>query len=429
MISPEALREENLITRDECESLDFGNDEKSIDYEKQFNNRFELLKKAFSRCSLLGNMNYDIFTKENAFWLDDYALFMSLKYKFGQKSWHLWDTDIKLREDGALDRYRTELKDEIQFWKFVQFKFFEQWKRLKAYANENGISIIGDIPIYVSYDSCDVWANPALFDLDDDLTPNFVAGCPPDGFSKDGQLWGNPLYKWEKHRENGYSWWAERMRFAYGMYDVVRMDHFRGFHKYYAIEYGSPNAKDGVWKDGPGAELFRFIYQKTLKQSIIAEDLGFVTEGVKALLQECSFPGMKVLEFAFDARDTGFSGDYLPHNYPENSIAYTGTHDNQTISSWFETISDEERSQVRKYLCDFYTPMNKMHLPLIALIMRSNAKICIVPMQDWLGLDDDARINTPSTNGGNWKWRLERDMLTKNLSDKIKEMTTIFGRI
>ncbi len=429
MISLESLKEENLITRDECDSLDFGNDETTVDYEKQFNNRFTLLNKAFERSKLLGNMNYDKFVAENSFWLEDYAFFMALKYKFSQKSWNKWDHDIKKREEAAIMRYKTELKNQILFWKFVQFKFYEQWKRLKDYANQNGISIIGDIPIYVSFDSSDVWANPHLFELDGSLMPISVAGCPPDGFSKTGQLWGNPLYCWDEHKKEDYSWWCRRMEFAYKIYDVVRLDHFRGFDEYYSIPYPSPDAVNGKWRKGPGAELFKKIYEKTQKRSIIAEDLGFVTETVKEMLIECGFPGMKVLEFAFDERDTGISGDYIPHNYPLNSVAYTGTHDNQTLSSWFETISDKERTNVRKYLCDQYTPNNKIHLPLIALVMRSSSCLCIIPMQDWLGLGDDARINTPATTGNNWRWRIDDDMLTHSLAEEIKEMTEIFGRI
>ena len=301
--------------------------------------------------------------------------------------------------------------------------------KLKAYANANGIRIIGDIPIYVAFDSADAWANPKLFQLDETGLPKAVAGCPPDGFSADGQLWGNPLYDWAYHKSTGYAWWIERLRQCFALYDVVRIDHFRGFDEYYAIPYGDKTAKNGHWEQGPGMDLFRAVEAALGKREVIAEDLGFMTDSVRRLVKDSGFPNMKVLEFAFDSRDTGSRNDYLPHNYDENCVAYTGTHDNQTIAAWFQTITEEERSMAREYLCDAYTPEEKLHSVFISLIMRSRAKLCVIPMQDWLGLDDRSRINVPSTVGTNWKWRLLPTELSDTLKEEIRKTTRIYGRM
>ncbi|MBQ8434398.1 MAG: 4-alpha-glucanotransferase, partial [Oscillospiraceae bacterium] len=272
------------------------------------------------------------------------------------------------------------------------------------------------------------WANPELFQLDEKRLPKAVAGCPPDGFSADGQLWGNPLYDWEKHEQTAYSWWISRLAHCFKLYDVVRIDHFRGFDEYYSIPYGSLNAVNGHWEKGPGIRLFKAFEKALGKKDVIAEDLGFMTDTVRQLVRECGFPNMKVLEFAFDSRDTGSSNDHLPHNYSENSVAYTGTHDNQTIASWFETISDKERETARQYLCDMHTPVNELHKSFICLIMRSRANLCIIPLQDWLGLDDSCRMNTPSTIGNNWQWRLAV-RLDETLCNEIQNITQIYGRL
>ena len=429
MISLKELIKEGLLTKEECDSLDFGDKENYIDYKKQYENRFKLLNTAYKRSNIQNDDKYTKFISENNYWLYDYSLFMALKYKFKQSVWNTWPQDIRQRKAEAIEKYSKELKEEIEFWNFVQYKFYSQWNKLKAYANKNNISIIGDIPIYVSYDSADVWANPKLFELDENALPINVAGCPPDGFSKKGQLWGNPLYNWEVHKKSDYEWWIKRLEYSFKLYDVLRIDHFRGFDEYYSIEYGSEDATLGKWRKGPGAELFKKAKEELGERNIIAEDLGFITDSVKGLLNECGFPGMKILEFAFDSRDTGTSNDYLPHNYPKNCVAYTGTHDNQTLSSWFKTISDAEQKAVREYLKDYYTPDSEIHLPLIALIMRSAASLCIIPIQDWLGLSDDARINTPSTLGTNWRWRLNKVQLTDSIKKEIYNMTKTYGRI
>lgn len=278
-------------------------------------------------------------------------------------------------------------------------------------------------------DSADAWAHPELFQLDERNMPAAVAGCPPDGFSATGQLWGNPLYRWEYHKSTGYDWWMSRMWFCFQMYDVVRIDHFRGFDEYYSIPYGEETAVNGHWEKGPGIDLFRCMEQRLGKHQVIAEDLGYVTDSVRKMVQESGFPGMKVLEFAFDSRDSGSASDYLPHNYVENSAAYTGTHDNETIAGWFRSITDEERQMARDYLCDQHTPAEELYKSFIALVMRSRSDLCIIPMQDYLGLDNQSRMNQPSTLGKNWKWRLVKGDLSDELKEEILAITRRYGRM
>ncbi|MBQ9109900.1 MAG: 4-alpha-glucanotransferase, partial [Oscillospiraceae bacterium] len=329
-ISLDALCDEQLLTKEECEAVALP-DTDYIDYSRLYETRYSLLRKAYSR---MENDNaVSEFTASQP-WLEDYALFMALKDHFGGVSWDNWTEDIRLRKEEALKHWKERLAKEIGFYQFLQYQFFRQWNNLKAYANANGIRIIGDIPIYVAFDSADAWANPELFQLDEIGLPKAVAGCPPDGFAAEGQLWGNPLYDWEYHKETGFKWWIERLRQCFAMYDVVRIDHFRGFDEYYAIPYGDKTAKNGHWEQGPGMELFHAVEAALGKREVIAEDLGFMTDSVRQLVKDSGFPNMKVLEFAFDSRDTGSRNDYLPHNYNENCVAYTGTHDNQTITAW-----------------------------------------------------------------------------------------------
>ena len=416
-----------LLTKEECEQVGF-KDNDDIDYGLLYSKRYALLKKAFERSGITIDTDFIRFCDENK-WLDEYALFMALKDYFGGVSWDKWEKNLRLRKDFALNEYRSKLSDEINFYKFLQYMFFAQWNKLKKYANEKGIKIIGDIPIYVAADSADVWAEPKLFQLDKDGKPKAVAGCPPDGFAADGQLWGNPLYDWDYHKETGFEWWISRLSHCFKLYDVVRIDHFRGFDEYYSIPYGDKNAKNGYWEKGPGMELFTAVEKALGKREVIAEDLGFMTDSVRQLVKDSGFPNMKVLEFAFDSRDTGSRNDYLPHNYNENCVAYTGTHDNQTIASWFDTITEAEREMAREYLCDGFTPTEKLNKAFISLIMRSKARLCIIPMQDWLGLDDKSRINVPSTVGKNWRWRLIENQLTEKLKNEILKTTRIFGRV
>lgn len=426
MISLDSLIEEELLKRAECDEADLGDRNDSIDYKKQYENRYPLLKKAFSR--FRKNTDFREFKKKNDWWLEDYALFMAIKESYGGKPWQKWEKSLRSKDEDEVAQFREKSENEVEFYKFLQFKFFEQWGKLKKYANQKGVLIIGDIPIYASADSADAWANPHLFKLDERGVPKEVAGCPPDGFSPKGQLWGNPVYDWETHKKEDYRWWVKRLEHNFDMYDYLRIDHFRGFDEYYAIPYGSDDATNGKWEKGPGIKLFDKIKEKLGEKEIIAEDLGFVTPSVKKLLKDTGFAGMKVLEFAFDTRDTGETNDYLPHNYPENCIAYTGTHDNQTLYSWLMESPEDEILSVRRYLCDYYTPTDKLVNPMIASIMKSQAKICIIPIADYLGLSDSARINKPSSVGNNWKWRLKKGELTDNKAEEIYSMLKRYGR-
>lgn len=428
-ISLEELVNQGLLTKEECEAADFGKDETDIDYKAIYENRYGLLRKAYERSHISEQEEYQSFIRENGWWLSDYALFMAVKERFGGAPWTQWAEDIRLRWNNALDYYRRELYFDIEFQQYMQFEFFRQWRKLKQYANDRGVRIVGDIPIYVSMDSADTWANPGLFQLDQDNVPEAVAGCPPDGFAAEGQLWGNPLYRWESHRAEGYRWWIRRLEMSFGLYDVVRIDHFRGFDEYYSIPYGSENAVNGHWEKGPGLELFAHVKAALGDREVIAEDLGYVTDSVRQLVRDTGFPGMKVLEFAFDARDTGSAQDYLPHNYPENSVAYTGTHDNETLTGWMDSVGQEAVERLRDYMCDHYTPEKWLYKSMIALVMRSSAAQCIIPIQDYLGLDNKARMNQPSTIGINWRWRVKKEQLSEILAEEIRQITGRYGRL
>ena len=428
-IDLDVLVAEGVLKQKECDSMDFGVDETDIDYEAQYNSRYTLLRKAYERSNISENADYQSFISENEWWLSDYALFMALKNFFGGECWYEWPEDIRLRYGYSMDYYRRELYYDIEFQMYLQFKFFEQYWKLKQYANEKNIGIIGDIPIYVAMDSADTWAHPELFQLDENNVPYAVAGCPPDGFSATGQLWGNPLYRWEYHRKTGYQWWLSRLWYVFRLYDVTRIDHFRGFDEYFSIPYGAESAVDGHWEKGPGIDLFRCVEQNLGWHEVIAEDLGYVTDSVRQLVKDSGFPGMKVLEFAFDSRDSGSANDYLPHNYPENSVVYTGTHDNETLNGWFKSITKEEQQMARDYLCDQRTPQKLLHQSFIALAMRSAARMCIIPLQDYLGLDNSCRINTPSTIGINWRWRVKKEQLTEELQQGILATTMRYGRM
>ena len=428
-ISLEALIDEGVLSKEECDAVDFGDDPSSIDYEKMYKGRYKLLRKAYERSDISKNDAYIQFVRENEWWLKDYALFMAVKDVFGGAPWTEWAEDIRLRYGYALDYYRREQYFEIEFHQYLQFKFHEQWMALKRYANEKGVLIIGDIPIYVAMDSADAWAHPELFRLDENNIPTAVAGCPPDGFSATGQLWGNPLYRWDYHRQTGYQWWMGRLWYCFQLYDVLRIDHFRGFDEYYVIPYGDKDAKNGHWEKGPGIDLFYKMREVLGDRQVIAEDLGYVTDSVRQLVRNTGFPGMKVLEFAFDSRDTGSAGDYLPHNYERNCVAYTGTHDNETLAGWYECITEEERKMVREYLCDEYTPDEKLYWNMVAMAMRSCANLCVIPMQDYLGLGNESRTNQPSTVGKNWKWRATEKDLSEKIKKDIRTLTRRYGRL
>lgn len=425
-IDLEQLVEEKLLTKKECRQCDFGNDPEEIDYEKLYTYRLKLLRKAYERANVWENQEFLEYQKENAWWLRDYALFMAVKERFHGAAWTEWAKDIRLRWGYAMDYYQTELYYEIEFYSYVQYLFLKHWKKLKNYANENGIQIIGDIPIYVAFDSADAWAHPELFQFDSENVPTAVAGCPPDGFSADGQLWGNPLYRWEYHKQTGYEWWIQRIAYCRELYDVVRIDHFRGFDEYYSIPYGDVNAKNGHWEKGPGIALFQAAKERLGTLNIIAEDLGYITDSVKKLVSDSSFPGMKVLEFAFDSRE---QSDYLPYNYEKHSVVYTGTHDNETITGWYAGLSGDDLKMCQEYMKIDRKTDERYHWDFIRLAMLSVSDLCIIPIQDYLGLDNRARINKPSTLGKNWKWRLKKGQITSKLLMEIREMTRISGRL
>lgn len=428
MISLEALIEEGVLTRRECGAVDFGTDPAKVDFDKLHENRYTLLHKAYERSRISENKDYQRFCGENAWWLNDYALFMALKDFFGGVPFLQWPEDIRMHWGFAVDYYNRELYFEVEFQKYMQFQFDRQWAKLKAYANARHIRIVGDIPIYVSPDGADVWAHPELFQLDGGNRPTAIAGCPPDAFAADGQVWGNPLYRWDYHRATGYEWWVSRMWHSFKLYDVVRVDHFRGFDEYFSIPQGAATARGGHWEKGPGMELFDTIRYRLGDVSIIAEDLGFMTEGVRRLVRDSGFPNMKVLQFAVDPADTAGSNDYWPHNYSANCVVYTGTHDNETVAGWYAGLDGAAKKQIRDYLCDYYTPDTQMYQVLINLTMASVARDCIVPMQDYLALGNEARMNKPGTVGFNWRWRLKPGQVTDGLAEELLALAKRTGR-
>ncbi len=419
--------ERGLLSHEECEELLVPLKETgAIDYENLYNKRFLLLKKAYERFDANAEGGYHDFCARNAFWLEDYALFMAVKASFGGISLSEWDKAIRVREEATLSEYREKYAWEAGFYKFQQYFFSKQWLKLKAYANEKGIKIIGDIPIYVAYDSSDVWANPALFDLDEENVPNAVAGCPPDPFAATGQLWGNPLYRWDYHKETGYAWWISRLRHCFELYDVVRIDHFRGFDEYYTIPFGNETAEIGEWKKGPGIELFDVIKRELGDVPVIAEDLGFLTDSVRQLVLDTGYPSMKVLQFAFGGDP---KNEYLPHNLTRNAVIYTGTHDNETTRGWYKRCITEE-PYTAKYLSDYLDGVNEENAAdkLIRAAFGSVCDTCIIPLQDWLNLDNKARINVPSVLGDNWAWMMKPGELTDELADKMRYMKQVYGR-
>ena len=424
-IDLDTLVEKGWLTKEACEASDYGDNESYIDYGRIYNSRFVLLKQAFLNSDVLSDEKFTEFCKANQHWLPDYALYMALKNQNDGKSWIEWEEEIRLRKPEAVEYYKKELEEECNFYEFLQYEFHEQWTKVKEYAHEKGIQIVGDVPIYVAFDSADTWANPELFQLDEKNLPLGVAGCPPDAFSATGQLWGNPLYNWAYHKKTGYDWWLKRIAYCFDLYDIVRIDHFRGFDEYYSIPYGDETAVNGHWEKGPGMDLFNTVKEKLGELDIIAEDLGFLTESVFQLLKDSGYPGMKVLQFAFDPSE---DSDYLTYKYQRNCVVYTGTHDNDTTAGWFEKLSDGDREVALRYMNSFYTPKEEQHWDLIALAMRSTADTCIIPVQDFLGLGSEARINMPSTLGDNWKWRMTKGAFSEELKEKIRRMTKLYGR-
>lgn len=423
LIDLDLLAADGLLKPEEYQDIHWENDETKVDYGLMYNTRYPVLRKAAARFFENPPKAYDDFCKRS-FWLDDYALFMALKDKNGGRAWTEWDADIKARKPEVIAALRKELKSEIDFWKAVQFLFIKQWMALKAYANENGIRIIGDVPIYVSADSVDVWANPTMFQLDENLTPIEVSGCPPDYFSADGQLWGNPLYDWDALKKDHYGWWVARVKHMCSLFDIVRIDHFRGFASYYSIPYGEKTARNGKWKVGPRYDLFQEIEKQIGKQEIIAEDLGLQGDDVLQLLKDTGYPGMKVEEFAFDS-DGG--GGYAPHDYPVNCVAYTGTHDNAPVLGWFADIPEESQERATEYLN--LTRKEGLGWGMMRGIWASAAKTTIVTMQDVLELGNEARMNTPSTTGSNWQWRARPGVFTERIARRLRGCMKLYGRL
>lgn len=423
-ISLDALIEQGLLTEEECEAADYGDHPNYVNYEKIYNSRFALLRKAFNRADIENNTSYKKFVEDQSAWLKDYAMYMAIKDSLGGVAWIEWDEDIRLRKPAAMAHYEETLKEDIAFYSYLQYLFATQWSALKAYANGKGINIIGDIPIYVAFDSADTWANPELFQLDEENIPTAVAGCPPDAFSATGQLWGNPLYRWDYHEKTGFAWWIRRLAYCFTIYDVVRIDHFRGFDEYWAIPYGDPTAEFGRWEKGPGYALFEAMKKALGNREVIAEDLGFLTPSVLKLVKKTGYPGMKVLQFAFDSRE---ESDYLPHNYTHNCVVYTGTHDNDTVMGWIPAMSRKDLAFAKKYIGVKRT--SDICSNLIRMAYASVADTAIIPIQDYLELGSEARINTPSTLGGNWEWRMSAQDCTSQLAARMHELATVYGRI
>ena len=425
-IDLEMLIEEGLLKKSECDACDFGKNPDEIDYEKIYLSRFKVLKKAFERSKHKNTKAYKDFIKKNEFWLNDYALYMAVKSSFNGVSFIEWDEKARVRDEKTLKEYEKKYAEDIDFYKFQQFYFDKQWKALKKYANDLGVKIIGDIPIYVAFDSADTWASPELFQFDSKGYPTAVAGCPPDGFSKTGQLWGNPLYDWKYHKKTGYEWWKKRIEHCYELYDMVRVDHFRAFDEYYSIPYGDPTAEFGKWKKGPGMGLMRAMKEVRGDKEMIAEDLGFMTDSVIKLVKDSGCPGMKVLQFAFDSRE---DSDYLPHNYTRNSVVYTGTHDNDTTRGWFSKLSGDDKKMACRYLNIPDEDNDEVSWAFARLALESVSNLCVIPIQDYLSIGEEGRINTPATLGGNWVWRMKKGALNKTLAKKIYTLTKISGRL
>lgn len=423
LIDLDTLVDEGLLTHQDLEGITWFQTENRVDFGTQYYYKLSVLRKAFARFP--GSVEFDAFLAENGNWLPDYALFMALKGETGGRPWLEWEHDLKFRVPDAMWDARRRLSSEIRFHSFVQFLFDRQWKALRAHATQRGIRIIGDVPIYVPLDSVEVWSSPELFQLDRELNPEKVAGVPPDYFSADGQLWGNPLYNWDRMAQDGYTWWIRRLGAAGERYDMVRLDHFRGFEAYWAVPYGETTARNGVWVKGPGMTFIRTILDALPHLRFIAEDLGFLTPEVLALRDDSGLPGMKVLEFAFDAREPS---DYQPHTYTRNTVCYTGTHDNMTMQQWFDTAPAESVAFAKEYMA--LTEQEGLVWGTIRTAMSSVSDLCIVQLQDYLALGAEARMNFPGTlTGNNWTWRVSDGFITPELTRKIRAMTKMYDRL
>ncbi len=418
------LKEEGLLEESDYSNVNFGENPEKIDYALLFEVRRPILEKAVANTAKYSNVLAEIekFEKDNSSWLADYAEYMAIKESFGYQSFIHWDEDIKKGEKAAREKYRTELQDSIRYYTVTQYFFFKQWLALKEYANDKGVKIIGDMPIYVSADSVEMWTMPELFKVDENNEPLYVAGCPADDFSPTGQLWGNPIYDWEKHKEQGFSWWIYRVQESFKIYDVLRIDHFKGFSDFWQIDKDAENAVNGTWEAGPGIELFQKIKEQLGDLPIIAENLGFIDEKAEKLLDDSGYPGMKILQFAFPGDDNLDR----PHHYTQNSVAYTGTHDNDVVNGWYEKLSESEQELVSEYL----NRRNEETITeaMIRGIYSSVSDYAIVTMQDLLDKDATSRMNVPSTVGGNWEWRMLAEDLTEERKEFLKNITVRYSR-
>ena len=423
LIDLDTLVEKGLLKKEQLQDIRWNVREDKADYGLLYNSRLKVLRLAYE--NFIPDAAFDKFCLENSMWLSDFSLFMALKDANGGKAWYQWEEGLKRREPEAMWNARQSLKDNVRFYSFVQYLCYTQWDALRQYAHDHGVEIIGDVPIYVPLDSCDVWSNPELFQLDETQTPTAVAGWPPDAFSEDGQLWGNPLYRWDRHAKDGYSWWLRRLGAAGRLYDVVRIDHFRGFESFWSVPYGDETAQGGKWVKGPGMDFINAVKNGLPSIRMIAEDLGFLTQEVLDLRDASGFPGMKVLEFAFDSREPS---DYLPHTYTRNTVCYTGTHDNMTMRQWFETAKPEAAEYAREYMS--LTKEEGEVWGVIRTAMSSVSDLCVVQMQDYLNLGGEARMNFPGTQtDANWTWRATDGYLTDSLAKKIHRLTGLYGRL
>ena len=423
LIDLELLVEEGLLSYGELDGFYWGADETRVDFGAQYQNREQVLRLAHSRFE--ENDEYEAFCRDNSAWLADFALYMALKKKYNGAPWFDWVEELKFRDPDALWNVRREMKDDIRFYNFQQYVFDKQWRSLRDYAHANGVEIIGDVPIYVPHDSVEVWSSPELFQLDERLNPTAVAGVPPDAFTADGQLWGNPLYDWDKMKETGFAWWIRRLSAAAKMYDVVRLDHFRGFESYWSVPAADKTAAGGEWKQGPGLDYVRAIREALPNLDFIAEDLGYVTPEVRQLQLESGYPSMKVLQFAFDSRE---ESDYLPHTYPVNSVCYIGTHDNMTVAQWLQEATPEDVALAKDYLG--LNEEEGFAWGMIRGAMGSVSRLCVIQMQDYLELGVFARMNVPGMlSSANWTWRARKGFMQETLTERIRETTRRYGRL
>ena len=423
-IDLDLLIRDGLLKKSEVENVFWGSDEERTDYGAIYVSRFTVLRRAYERGIERYAAEFAAFRAENASWLGNYALFMALKAHFGMRSWVEWeDEDIRLRKPEAVKKYGRELAGDVSFYAFLQFLFFRQWNALRAYAHEKGILFIGDVPIYVALDSADVWSEPKYFQLDEENLPVEVAGCPPDPFTADGQLWGNPLYDWDAMARDGFGWWIRRIEGAQKLYDVIRIDHFRGFESYWSVPFGEKTAKNGTWQPGPGMKLVGVLTSWFHDLDFIAEDLGYITPEVRKLVEDSGLPGMKIMEFSFDAHG---DSDYLPHNCGVNSVCYLGTHDNNTVMGWLKSIRKVDRDFAARYM--HITEDEGWCWGMIRAGMASSSKLFVVQMQDLLELGAKARMNTPGVPTGNWRWRMLPGAADKELAKKLLLYTKTFRR-